>query len=73
MTALDIQPRQTTEPPGIEWNQIPERAVADPADRNCRDTLSLPFRADSMTDLDWSCAGVEGFFNRILNGVRNQD
>lgn len=73
MTALDIQPRQTMEPAGIEWNRIPERAVADPADRNCRDTLALPFRADSMSDLDWSCDGVEGFFNRILNGVRNQD
>ena len=73
MTALDVQPRQTAEPAGVEWNRIPERAVADPANRNCRDTLMLPFRADSMSDLDWSCDGVEGFFNRILNGVRNQD
>lgn len=71
MESLDIQPRQPEEPPGIEWNQIPERAVADPADRNCRDTLALPFRADSMTDLDWSCTGVEGFFQNIFNRVRN--
>ncbi|HEY0961808.1 MAG TPA: penicillin-binding protein 1B [Pseudomonadales bacterium] len=73
MESLDIQPRQPEEPPGIEWNQIPERAVADPADRNCRDTLALPFRADSMTDLDWSCTGVEGFFQSIFNRVRNKD
>lgn len=73
MESLDIQPRQPAEPPGIEWNQIPQRAVADPADRNCRDTLALPFRADSMTDLDWSCTGVEGFFQSIFNRVRNKD
>ena len=73
MTALDVQPRQNVEPEGIEWNRIPERAVADPAARNCRDTLALPFRADSMTDMDWSCDGVEGFFQNIFNRVRKQD
>jgi penicillin-binding protein 1B len=73
METLDIQPRQAAQPPGIEWNDIPLRAVADPAERNCRDTLALPFRADSMTDLDWSCTGVEGFFQNIFNRMRNRD
>ena len=73
MSALDVQPRQPAEPEGIEWNRIPERAVADPRERNCRDTLSLPFRADSMSDMDWSCAGIDTFFENIFDRVRNRD
>lgn len=73
MTALDVQPRQAAEPPGIEWNQIPERAVGDPRERNCRDTLALPFRADSMNDMDWSCNGIDTFFENIIDRIRNKD
>jgi len=73
MTAFDVQPRETPAPANIEWNRIPERAVANPAERNCRDTLSLPFRADSMTDMDWSCDGVDAFFENIIQRIRKQD
>jgi penicillin-binding protein 1B len=73
MTALDVQAREPAEPAGIEWNNIPERAVADPAERNCRDTLALPFRADSMSDMDWSCDGIDTFFENIIDRIRNKD
>jgi penicillin-binding protein 1B len=71
MTALDIQPRQSATPGNVEWNEMPEKAVSNPNMRSCRDKVTLPFRADNMANLDWSCEGIEGFFESILDRVRN--
>jgi penicillin-binding protein 1B len=71
MSALDIQPRQTPTPPNVEWNEMPEQAVSNPNQRSCSEKVTLPFRADNTTSLDWSCEGIEGFFDRILDRVRN--
>ncbi len=73
MTALDVEPRAVAAPSGIEWNKMPEQAVSNPMQRSCRDTMTLPFRADSMTNLDWSCEGVESFFDSVIDRIRNKD
>ncbi|MEY4641141.1 MAG: hypothetical protein RLZZ227_1135 [Pseudomonadota bacterium] len=71
MSALDIKPRQTATPSTVEWNEMPAKAVSNPNMRSCSDKVTLPFRADNTTSLDWSCEGIEGFFDRILDRVRN--
>ncbi len=71
MDALDVQPRASNEPSNIEWNKMPEHAISNPLLRDCGNTTTLPFRADSVTNLDWSCEGVEGFFNSLIERIRN--
>ena len=71
MRALDIQPRESTSPADIEWDTVPLAAAADPLERNCRETLSLPFRADRLPDAAWSCADDATLFERLIDRIRN--
>ncbi len=70
ITALDIQPRQTSAPADIAWDTLPQRAVRDPLRRDCSETLSLPFRADRLPEVDWSCEVNDSFFERLIDRIR---
>jgi penicillin-binding protein 1B len=71
MTAIDVQPRELATSDNIEWSRMPARATSNPSQRNCSDKVELPFRADSVSHLDWSCDGIETFFENILDRIRN--
>jgi penicillin-binding protein 1B len=73
MSRLDIQPRQTVPPADIVMDTVPLQAVRDPANRNCAVTQSLPFRADRMADVDYSCEVTDSFFERIIDRFRSSD
>lgn len=73
MTLLDIQPRQTLPPADIVMDTVPLQAVRDPANRNCGVTQSLPFRAERMPDVDYSCEVTDSFFERIIDRFRSGD
>jgi penicillin-binding protein 1B len=73
MARLDIQPRQTLPPADIVMDTVPLQAVSDPARRNCAVTQSLPFRADRMADVDYSCEVTDSFFERIIDRFRSSD
>jgi penicillin-binding protein 1B len=70
MSALDIQPRTTPQPPDIVWDEVPQQAVSNPIQRDCSATVMLPFRANLLPDPDWSC-GDANFFERLIDRVRN--
>jgi len=74
MTQLDIRPRQTQAPQGIQWEQVAEQAVSFAERRDCSRTVSLPFRAERLPDIDWSCEVTDSFFDRLLDrlGTGNQ-
>lgn len=71
MVELDIQPRQTLPPADIQWDTVARYAVRNPADRNCTVTQSLPFRADRMQDVAYSCEVNDSFFERVIDRFRN--
>ena len=71
MTLADIQPRQTLPPQNIVFDSVPLIPVLDTADRNCNATQSLPFRAKTMPDVDYSCEVTDSFFERIIDRFRN--
>jgi penicillin-binding protein 1B len=73
MSALDIQPRQTTAPANIEWESVAHNATRNPARRDCSETLSLPFSADRMQDLAYSCEVNDSFFERLIERIRSEE
>lgn len=73
MALLDIQPRQTLPPGDIVMDTVPLQAVRDPADRNCAVSQSLPFRADRLPDVAYSCEVTDSFFERIIDRFRSSE
>lgn len=71
MVELDIQPRQSLPPADIQWDTVAQYAVRNPVDRNCAVTRSLPFRADKMQDVAYSCEVNDSFFERVIDRFRN--
>jgi penicillin-binding protein 1B len=71
MSRLNIQPRQTLAPAGIRQEQVPRTAVRDPARRDCNYTQQLPFRADTLPEVGWSCEVSDSFFERVMDRFRN--
>lgn len=71
MKALDIQPRDALAPDNVVWDQVPMRAVRDASQRDCGDTLSLPFADEHMADVGISCEVNDSFFERVLDRFRS--
>jgi len=71
MSQLDIQPRQSVPPANISWERVPLVAVRDPNRRNCNATDSLPFRAERLPDVAWSCEVNDSFFERVIDRFRS--
>jgi hypothetical protein len=72
MAQLDIQPRQTLPPADIVMDTVPLQAIRTPSNRNCAVTQSLPFRADRMPDVAYSCEVTDSFFERIIDRFKGQ-
>jgi penicillin-binding protein 1B len=71
MIELDIRPRQTQPPLDIQWDTVAQYAVRNPADRNCSRAQSLPFRADRMQDVAYSCEVNDSFFERVMDRFKS--
>jgi penicillin-binding protein 1B len=71
MSAFKVQPRQALAPPEVVWESVPQRAVRAGVDRDCRQTLSLPFATARPLDVSYSCEVSDSFFDRVLDRFRN--
>ncbi|MDH7943344.1 penicillin-binding protein 1B [Pseudohongiella sp. SYSU M77423] len=70
MSALRIEPRTTAPPPDIEWRQVSQNAVRDPAYRQCQDSILLPFADSRPPDRAVDCEDDGSLFNRVLDRFR---
>jgi len=71
MTQLDIQPRQIVAPQDVQWEQVPLVAQRNADLRDCGRTQQLPFRADRLPDVGWSCEVTDSFFERLIDRFRS--
>ena len=72
MSRLDIQPRHSTPPSGIEWDQVSQTAVRDAAARDCTQPRLLPFRADQAPHEAVNCDVSSSVLERLMNRLRNR-
>jgi len=70
MSSLRIEPRTTAPPPDIEWRQVSQNAVRDPAYRQCQDSVLLPFAESRPPDRAVDCEDNGSLFNRVLDRFR---
>ena len=70
MSSLRIEPRTTAPPPDIEWRQVSQNAVRDPAYRQCQDSVLLPFAESRPPDRAVDCEDDGSLFNRVLDRFR---
>ena len=71
MSAFKVQPRQALAPAEVVWESVPQRAVRSGVDRDCSQTLSLPFATARPLDVSYSCEVSDSFFDRVLDRFRN--
>ncbi|MEY3660269.1 MAG: hypothetical protein RLZZ169_1094 [Pseudomonadota bacterium] len=71
MSAFKVQPRQALAPAEVVWESVPQRAVRSSVDRDCSQTLSLPFATARPLDVSYSCEVSDSFFDRVLDRFRN--
>lgn len=70
MSDLNIQPRLTLPPSKIVWQDIATQAVRQDRERDCRATMSLPFKPGRLPDDAVSCEDSESIFQSIFDRVR---
>lgn len=71
MVRLDIQPRNTQTPPGIEWREISPQPALRVGDRDCRTTARVPFRAGTQPDPVNDCSVGESMVERVFDRFRS--
>ena len=71
MSAFKVQPRQALAPSEVVWEAVPRRAVRSGVDRDCSQTLSLPFATARPLDVSYSCEVSDSFFDRVLDRFRS--
>src|SRR5690606_9165456 len=72
MASLDIQPRSTAAPAGVEWQRLPEIAVRDPSRRDCSLSRAQTFRRARLPDVAYSCEVDDSFFERVINRIQSR-
>jgi penicillin-binding protein 1B len=71
MTRLDIQPRQSNPPPGIQWRRVSDVPVFYATARDCSKSQQLPFAAGQLPDQLNDCETNDSMIERVFDRFRS--
>jgi len=71
MARLDIQPRYTTAPAGIEWHRVAPVPTHDRINQDCSQAQSLPFAASVLPQPSVDCESSGSLLDRFFGQVRS--